>query len=270
MKEADRNRSGREPWTWGLSQCSCQRKWDCPLCRDSRRLLCPVTQKSVQALDLANRQSHGLRRDAQIAGGFVSGGLARGVWIGVAPGGAGARSARQVQAQIFVHHRSVGRRSLGDRSILTKMVDRSDVPELQAVVGLGGPGQPKREGRAAHRADGAGVAQPDRGLIPSNGPSLCPVSRSTLVSAKGRAFLRRHANHVEAVKLARRSSLTADSNQTREKCFCPDHRVSQSCGLTIDLARVMKTSATEDARQTAAHAAADGSNYALRMCDTRT
>jgi hypothetical protein len=26
-----------EPWTWGLSQFSCQRKWDCPLCRDSRR-----------------------------------------------------------------------------------------------------------------------------------------------------------------------------------------------------------------------------------------
>ena len=44
-------------------------------------------------VDLANGQSHGLRRDPQVAGAFVSGGLARGAWVDADSGGVGPRPA---------------------------------------------------------------------------------------------------------------------------------------------------------------------------------
>ena len=61
-------------------------------------------------VDLANGQSHGLRRDPQVAGAFVSGGLARGAWVGADSGGVGSRPAGQVRGQVSVHHRSGCRR----------------------------------------------------------------------------------------------------------------------------------------------------------------
>jgi hypothetical protein len=74
-------------------------------------------------VDLANGPSQGLRRDPQVAGAFVSGGLARGAWVGADSRRVGSRSAGQVRRQVSVHHRSGCRVELGDFDVLPEMVD---------------------------------------------------------------------------------------------------------------------------------------------------
>ena len=83
-------------------------------------------------VDLANGQSHGLRRDPQVAGAFVSGGLARGAWVGADSGGVGPRPAGQVRRQVSVHHRCECRLELGDFDVLPEMVDRGRLQSEQA------------------------------------------------------------------------------------------------------------------------------------------
>ena len=143
----------------------------------------------------------------------------------------GARCAGQTaRSDVLLHVSGLGgaKDSLDVRG---KVVDRGHLRELQATAGTGRPGQPQRKGRAAHRADGAGAVQPDRGLVSSSGSSSSSVSRSTLVSQEARAIVCRYAHHAAAAELVGQNSDTARVKQTSEKIACPDYRVSQSLRL---------------------------------------
>src|SRR3990170_4772790 len=163
----------------------------------------------------------------------------------------GTRRAGQTpRSDVLLHLLGLGR-AKDSLDVRGKVVDRSDLRELQAIAGAGRPGQSQRKGRAAHGADGAGALQPDCGLVSPNGPSPSPLSRSALVPQEARTVVCRHAHHAAAPQLAGQISHTAFAEQTREKTACPDHRVSQPCGLTRRLARQLTSTATHTSHKTA-------------------
>ena len=88
--------------------------------------------RRTRPVDLANGQGNGLWRDAQVARGFVSSGLAGSVGADADLGGAGARSARQVRRQVPVHHRRECRLGLDHCGVLAEMVDRGRLQVEQA------------------------------------------------------------------------------------------------------------------------------------------
>ena len=123
-------------------------------------------------------------------------------------------------------------RAADSGDVCRAVVDRGDLREQQAVAGPGRRGQPQREGRAAHCADGACVVQPDCPLVSQDGPSSSSVSRSSLVPSQVRTLVRRHAHHPAAAELAGQNPHTAPEKQTREKDSCPACRVPQPFRLT--------------------------------------
>jgi len=75
-------------------------------------------------LGLAMGRNHGLRRDPPSPGPLLPSGVAEGVGLAADPGGTRARSGRQVQGYVLVHHRRGRRTLLGHRRLLSEVVHR--------------------------------------------------------------------------------------------------------------------------------------------------